>query len=52
MRTVYDLEIKLQSDPEQVRDAQALTLDGSRPLMGLAGTYGLFGSAEWWGNLK
>ncbi len=52
MKTIYDLAITLARDPEQVDDAQALTQDESRPHMGLKGAYGLFGSAEWWNNLK
>lgn len=52
MRTIYDFEVELEKDPKQVADTQALTIDESRPLIGLAGTYGLFGSAEWWDNLK
>lgn len=52
MKTVYDLEVTLARDPKQVADTQALTQDDTRPLMGLKGVYGLFGSAEWWSNLK
>ena len=52
MKTVYDLALALADDPKRVADTQALTQDTSKPLMGLAGKYGLFGSAEWWGNLK
>ncbi|MES2039355.1 MAG: hypothetical protein V4495_16100 [Pseudomonadota bacterium] len=50
-RLVYELSLELTHDLEQVSLAQALTLDESRPLMGLKGTYGLFGSKEWWGNI-
>lgn len=52
MRRIYDLAIALQRDPKRVADTQALTLDTSRPLMGLKGVYGLFGSSDWWDNLK
>ena len=52
MKTIYDLAVSLARDPEQVADAQALTQDKNRPHMGLKGAYGLFGSAEWWSNLK
>lgn len=52
MKKVYDLEVTLALDPKQVADTRALTLDQSRPLMGLKGVYGLFGSFEWWNNLK
>ena len=52
MKTLYDLKIALADDPKRVADTQALTLDTSKPLIGLAGTYGLFGSPDWWGNLQ
>ena len=48
MKLVYQLSEELNSDPQQVALAQALTLDSSRPEMGLKGTYGLFGSPQWW----
>jgi len=52
MKTVFDLKIALADDPVRVEDTRKLTLDESRPLMGLAGTYGLLGSPEWWDNLN
>ena len=52
MKKIYDLAVTLTQDPAQVADAQALTLDDTRPRFGLKGVYGLFGSDEWWGNLK
>ncbi|KCZ83601.1 hypothetical protein HAD_13404 [Hyphomonas adhaerens MHS-3] len=52
MKKIYDLAVTLAQDPAQVTDAQALTLDDARPGFGLKGVYGLFGSDEWWGNLK
>ena len=42
---------ELKNDPAQVAAAQALTLDSSRPF-GLKGTFGLFGSGEWWQNIE
>lgn len=51
MEVVYTLRSELDGDPEQVRLAQALTLDCNRPQMGLAGNQGLFGSEEWWKNV-
>lgn len=51
MKLVYELAEELKSDPEQVALAQALTLDTSRPFMGLKGTFGLFGSQQWWSNI-
>ncbi len=52
MKTVYDLKTALADDPARVEATQKLTLDATRPLMGLAGSYGLFGSAEWWESLN
>ncbi|AVV67708.1 hypothetical protein HI806_26615 (plasmid) [Ralstonia solanacearum] len=52
MKLVFRLEDRLRDDPERVRLAQALTLDSSRPRMGLRGTHGLFGSPEWWASIR
>lgn len=52
MTTIYDLATALKSDPQQIADTQALTLDTSRPSIGLSGAYGLFASDDWWENLK
>ena len=51
MKKIYSLEIEHEDDPKMVELAQNLTLDKSRPTMGLAGEYGLYGSPEWWKNL-
>ena len=50
-KLVYQLAEELKNDPQQVAMAQALTKDSSRPF-GLKGTFGLFGSEEWWNNIK
>ncbi|MNV27916.1 hypothetical protein D3C71_1190830 [compost metagenome] len=47
MIKVYRLSEELAGDPEKIVDAQALTLDQTRPQMGLKGNLGLFGSPEW-----
>lgn len=52
MKVVYRLSEELANDPEQVADAQALSLDEARPYVGLKGTHGLFGSSEWWANIE
>lgn len=52
MKLVYQLSKELEDDPEQVALAQTLTRDQSRPLMGLKGSHGLFGSQEWWNSIK
>lgn len=51
MQLVYSLKNELTSDPGQLAAVQALTLDLSRPF-GLKGTFGLFGSDEWWQSIK
>ena len=51
MKLVYRLSKSLKDDPEHVKRAQDLTLDETRPLMGLKGTHGLFGSDEWWNSI-
>ena len=48
MKLIYSLAEDLKSDPEYVQRVQTLTLDNSRPLLGLKGTHGLFGSDQWW----
>ena len=52
MRRVYSLAVDLEQDPRRVALAQELTLDSSRPLLGLKGTFGPFGSDEWWANVN
>ena len=52
MRLVYQLAEDLKTDQERVAMTQALTLDSSRPEMGLNGTYGLFASPQWWNSIS
>ncbi|WP_081493575.1 hypothetical protein [Pseudomonas sp. GM25] len=52
MKKIYDLAIKLNTNPAYMEKVQALTLNSSKPLLGLKGTYGLFGSKEWWTNIE
>jgi hypothetical protein len=52
MKRVYLHSEKLKADPERVADAQALTLNKSKPLLGLKGTHGLYGSPEWWASIE
>jgi hypothetical protein len=51
-RVVYRLANELARDPERVVLTQRLTLDASMPSMGLKGTFGLFGSEEWWQSIN
>lgn len=52
MKKVFSLEIDHKDDPLHVELTQKLTLDQAKPTRGLAGRYGLYGSQEWWQNLK
>ncbi|WP_080425798.1 hypothetical protein [Burkholderia ubonensis] len=52
MKLVFLLEDRLREDPERVRLAQALTLNPSKPKIGLRGAHGLFGSPEWWTSIR
>jgi hypothetical protein len=52
MKLVFELEERLKEDPERVRLAQALTLNSAMPRMGLRGAHGLFGSSQWWDNIR
>lgn len=52
MKLVYDLKEKLRVDARQVELAQSLTLNPDKPLLGLKGSCGLFGSDEWWDNIQ
>jgi len=49
--TVYSLRQELERDAEYVKTVQTLTLDASRPRMGLSARLGLYGSDEWWRNV-
>lgn len=51
MKLVYQLDEDLKNDQERVSLTQNLTLDKSRPFLGLRGTHGLFASYEWWDNI-
>lgn len=52
MKLVYQLKDEHERYPERVKRTQALTLDESRPCMGLSQRLGLFGSPAWWENLQ
>lgn len=52
MKRVYRLSDELENDPKQIALAQALTLNSSKPLLGLKGTHGLFGGPEWWASIE
>jgi len=50
-KRVYQLSQELAEDPDQVVKAQSMTLNTARPLLGLRGSHGLFGSKEWWSSI-
>jgi len=52
MKPVYTLAEALAQDPARTAKTQALTLDPSKPYMGLKGSHGLFASDEWWESIK
>ena len=52
MQPIYTLAAALAQDPSRIAKAQSLTLDSSRPRMGLKGRHGLFASDEWWASIK
>lgn len=51
LQTVYSLREELARDPDYVQRVQELSLDTSRPTMGLSARLGLYGSDEWWRNV-
>jgi hypothetical protein len=51
MKVVFELSRELAEKPEYVAQVQAMTLNAEKPLLGLRGTYGLFGSNDWWSNI-
>ncbi|OCG78880.1 hypothetical protein A9G42_02405 [Gilliamella sp. Nev6-6] len=52
MKMVYLLSEKLKVNPEYASLTQALTLDHTKPYVGLNGTNGLFGTKEWWNSIE
>ena len=52
LKCVYTLTDELLKNADQAEKARKLTLDRSRPSMGLKGTYGLFASKEWWRSVN
>lgn len=52
MKRVYLLSEELKRDPERVALTQALTLNPDKPLRGLKGMHGLYGSPQWWASIE
>ena len=51
MQPIYTLAAALAQDPARIAKTQSLTLDSSRPHMGLKGRHGLFASVAWWESI-
>ena len=51
-KIVYQLSLEHAADPEGVAETQATTLDASKPYLGLSGAHGLYGSEDWWTNIR
>ncbi|ARU54289.1 hypothetical protein OLMES_0182 [Oleiphilus messinensis] len=52
LKMVYSLAEDLKKNPDRIRLAHELTLDSSKPRMGLKGSHGLFASNEWWNSIR
>lgn len=52
MKPVYTLAEALTQDPAYTAKTQSLTLDSSRPYLGLKGSHGLFVSDAWRESIK
>ncbi|MEO9281215.1 MULTISPECIES: hypothetical protein [unclassified Acinetobacter] len=51
-KLIFDLKIWLEKNgKDEIRSTHALTLD-STTNSGLSGVYGLYGTSEWWDNIK
>lgn len=51
MKIVYELANEVVANPQSVVDTHALTLDESRPQLGLRGCRGLYATEEWWDSI-
>jgi hypothetical protein len=52
LKLVFQLREALQTQPERVSLTQALTLDTSKPRLGIKGVHGLFGAPQWWESIQ
>lgn len=52
LQPVFQLREALRVHPEQVAQVQALTLNASRPRLGIKGVHGLFGTPQWWDSIQ
>ena len=52
LELVYEFYKDLSNSTDMIRNTHQLTLDKSRPYMGLKGDKGLFATKEWWDNIN
>lgn len=52
MKLVFSLHKKLENEPDLILKAQNLTLNEKVQHAGLKGVNGLYGSDEWWDNIR
>ena len=52
LKLVYELKKDLENKPEYVQEVQSVSLDSSKPHIGLKGNKGLYGSQQWWENIN
>lgn len=52
MYHVFSLRKYLEDNPKDVLMTQKVTLNEKKTNLGLNGTYGLYGSDEWWNNIN
>ncbi|WP_145964096.1 hypothetical protein [Chromobacterium phragmitis] len=52
MKRVYDLAGALKRKPDYVKAVQEMTLNTSKPFLGLKGIHGLWGSDQWWESIR
>lgn len=48
---VFSLRKSHEENTELLKQAQTLSLDNTRPLLGLSPAQGLYGTEEWWENI-
>ena len=51
LELVYEFSKDMLNNLDMIKDTHKLTLDKSRPFMGIRGDKGLFATQEWWNNI-
>jgi len=52
MKRVFDLAKEINENRDYVNAVQAMSLNSDKPFLGLKGNFGLYGSKEWWENIR